>query len=370
MSDTIDTLVIGAGVVGLAVARAVARSGRDVLVVEKAAAIGSGTSSRNSEVIHAGIYYQPGSLKAHLCVEGKALLYDFCERAGVEARRVGKLIVAQTEMEVAKLEALQKTARQNGVDDLTWMTSAEAARLEPELVCAGALHSPSTGIVDSHGLMLALQGDAEAHGATVALRTRFVSGEITSNGISAELQDEEGNTMQIACRALVNCAGHGAHSVAAGLEGYDRSLLPPRFLAKGSYCNVVGRSPFSRLIYPIPVPGALGTHVTLDQQGRARLGPNIEWVESENYYVSDRIVEEFAKACEGFWPGVRDRELTPAYCGIRPKVHGPQEAFADFIIQGPDAHGVPGLVNLFGIESPGLTSSLAVANRVRSICCC
>jgi len=368
MTDTIDTLVIGAGVVGLAMARTFARTGRSVLVAEQADAIGTGISSRNSEVIHAGIYYPPGSLKARMCVAGKALLYDYCERAGVEASRIGKLIVAQTEAELPKLDALKKTASQNGVDDLTWLTAAEATRLEPELTCAGALRSPSTGIVDSHGLMLALQGEAEAHGATVALRTRFVSGEAAGDGVSAGLCDDGGNSLRIACHTLVNCAGLGAHAVAAAIGGFDHSLLPPRFLAKGNYCNITGKPPFSQLIYPIPVPGALGTHVTLDLQGRARLGPNIEWIETEDYSVSETILAEFAKACEGFWPNIRNRKLTPAYCGIRPKVHGPTENAADFIVQGPDVHGVAGLVNLFGIESPGLTSSLALADHVLGLC--
>lgn len=364
MGHDIDVMVIGAGVVGLAVARAFAMAGREVLVIEKADFIGTGTSSRNSEVIHAGIYYAPGSLKAKLCVEGKKLLYRFCAESGVVARAVGKLIVAQTESEIIKLEALQEKARENGVSDLQWLTATDAQRLEPELCCVAALLSPSTGIVDSHGFMLALQTDAEKHGASIAFQTSVASGFAGENGISVDLISADQSTMKLVARLLVNCAGHGAHATAAAIGGYELRHLPPRFLAKGSYCDVSGKSPFSHLIYPIPVPGALGVHVTLDMQGNARLGPDIEWVDEENYAVSDSIIAEFAGACEGFWPDVVNRKLTASYAGIRPKIHGPDMTSADFLIQGPSDHGVSGLINLFGIESPGLTSAMAIANHV------
>ena len=364
MTPDVDALVIGAGVVGLAIARGLSMAGRDVLVVDAADAIGTGTSSRNSEVIHAGIYYEPGSLKARLCVEGKRLLYRFCAESGVEARRLGKLIVSQTNAEEPKLAGLKQIAEQNGVDDLVWLTSQQARELEPDINCTAALLSPSTGIVDSQGLMLALQAVTEANGGTVALRTVVTAGECGPDGFRVCLRDSSGSESSIQCRAVINSAGHGAHAIAAALHGYDKTLLPPRFVAKGNYCNVSGPSPFRRLIYPIPVPGALGIHVTLDLQGRARLGPNIEWVDKEDYAVSDSIIPEFQQACAGFWPGIVNRTLTTAYCGLRPKVHGPDKASADFIIQGPAQHGVNGLVNLFGIESPGLTSSLAIASAV------
>ena len=364
MPHDVDALVIGAGVVGLAIARGLSMAGRDVLVVDAADAIGTGTSSRNSEVIHAGIYYEPGSLKARLCVEGKRLLYQFCAESGVEARRLGKLIVSQTSAEEPKLEALKKVAEQNGVADLVWLTSHQARQLEPDLSCTAALLSPSTGIIDSHSYMLALQAVTEANGGTVALRTTVTAGACVADGFRVNLRDSSASESSIHCRIVINSAGHGAHAVAAALHGYDKTFLPPRFIAKGSYCNVSGPSPFRRLIYPIPVPGALGIHVTLDLQGRARLGPNIEWVDQENYSVSESIIPEFQQACVGFWPGIANRTLTTAYCGLRPKVHGPDKASADFIIQGPAQHGVNGLVNLFGIESPGLTSSLAIARVV------
>jgi L-2-hydroxyglutarate oxidase LhgO len=364
MAHDVDVIVIGAGVVGLAVARAIAMAGREVLVVEKANAIGTATSSRNSEVIHAGIYYEPGSLKAKLCVEGKKLLYQFCADSGVGARAVGKLIVAQTTSQVAKLEALQANALKNGVTDLQLLTAEEASCLEPALRCVAALLSPSTGIVDSHGFMLALQASAEEHGATIVLQTAAASGVAGGHGISVELRGADRSTTSLVAKSVINCAGHGAHAAAAAICGFDPRHLPPRHLAKGSYCNVSGKSPFSHLVYPVPVPGALGVHVTLDMQGGARLGPNIEWVDDEDYAVSDSIIPEFRRACEGFWPGVRDRELATAYAGIRPKICSPDQTSADFLIQTSSEHGVEGLINLFGIESPGLTSAMAIANHV------
>lgn len=367
MTDTIETLVIGAGAVGLAIARTLARAGHEVMIVEAAAEIGTETSSRNSEVIHAGIYYQAGTLKTRLCIEGRHMLYEFCRDFGVEARAIGKLIVATTEAEIPKLAALRDAASKNGVTNLEWLTQEEAARIEPEVTCKAALLSPSTGIIDSHGYMQALLGDAESHGAMLAVRTKFLSASRVGTGFEAGFEDGEGGRFVLDCRNIVNSAGHGAHAAAAAIEGVDTALLPPRFLAKGNYCSVSGRSPFSHLIYPIPVPGALGTHVTLDLAGRIRLGPNIEWVDSLDYSMSDEIVPEFAKACLQFWPSVTSREITASYCGIRPKLHGPDKAFADFVIAGPQQHGVKGLVNLFGIESPGLTSSLAIGRMVHGM---
>jgi L-2-hydroxyglutarate oxidase LhgO len=367
MAESIETLVIGGGAVGLAVARSLARAGREVLLVEQAQDIGTETSSRNSEVVHAGIYYPPGSLKARLCVEGREALYRFCDEWGVVTKRLGKLIVATTDAEIAKLLAFQENARASGVNDVVWMSSREVEKIEPEIVCRAALLSPSTGILDSGGYMLSLLADAEQNGATVVLRTKFLSAQSNEIGFMASLVTADGELFDVACRSIVNCAGHGAHAVAAAIAGYGPKFLPPRFLAKGSYCGVSGVSPFGHLVYPVPVPGALGVHVTLDIDNRIRLGPNIEWVTELNYAVDDRIIGEFRAACETYWPSVRSRELTTAYCGIRPKIHGPEKASADFVIQGLREHGVAGLVNLFGIESPGLTSSIAIGEYVRLI---
>jgi L-2-hydroxyglutarate oxidase LhgO len=367
MADTVDVLVIGAGVVGLAVAREFAMQGREVVVVEKASAIGTGTSSRNSEVIHAGIYYEPGSLKARLCVKGKKLLYDYCATNGVEARRIGKLIVAQSESELPKLAAIKNTAMLNGVSDLVELNAAQVRDLEPDVNCIAALLSPSTGIVDCQSLMLSLQGGAEAHGAMFAFQTKVIAGKPHSSGVEVTLEDGSGNLSHLNCATVINCAGHGAHEVAMALTSLPTANFPPRFLAKGSYCSVSGKAPFTHLIYPIPVPGALGIHVTLDMQGHARLGPNIEWVDHENYTVSETIVLEFLKACEGFWPGIRDRAISTAYCGIRPKISGPNERALDFYIATGHSLGAPRLVNLFGIESPGLTSALAISRYVESL---
>jgi L-2-hydroxyglutarate oxidase LhgO len=355
-------LVVGAGVIGLAVAREFALRGHEVLVIDEADRIGSATSSRNSEVIHAGIYYPPGSLKAELCVKGRRLLYDYCRNAGVEAKPVGKLIVATTEAETGKLKAIEATARANGVDDLVWLGGPEAMALEPELRCVTAVMSPSTGIVDSHGLMTALEAEAASHGASLVLRTVFDVGTVQQQGIRVKLASQSGERLELDCRYLINCAGHGGHGVASKMAGYDSQLMPPRYLAKGSYCSVSGKSPFSHLVYPIPVPGALGTHLTIDLAGRARLGPNIEWIDQLDYAVSPAIEAEFAAACAPFWPGVSQRQLTADYCGIRPKIHGPEASFADFVVQGPQVHGIAGLIHMFGIESPGLTSSLALAS--------
>ena len=367
MTDTLETLVVGAGAVGLAVARHLAMAGQEVLVAERNDGIGLETSARNSEVIHAGIYYPTGSLKAKLCVKGREMLYAFCREAGVDAKPIGKLIVAVTDAEVPRLLALKATAEANGVNDLLLLGGAEAMALEPQLSCVAALLSPSTGIVDGAAYMLALQAGAEAHGAGVVLRTDFAGGAVSGEGFRVRLRDAAGEVTELLCRCLINAAGHGAHGVAGSLAGYDMRHLPPRFLAKGNYCSVSGKAPFQRLIYPIPVAGALGIHLTLDLGGAARLGPNIEWVTELDYGVPPDIAEKFKLACAGFWPGIATRELTPSYCGIRPKVHGPEQAFGDFIVQGPKTHGVPGLVNLFGIESPGLTSSLALARHVAGL---
>jgi L-2-hydroxyglutarate oxidase LhgO len=362
--DSVEILVVGAGVIGLATARRLACEGHEVLVVESGDRIGAGTTSRNSEVIHAGLYYPPGSLKARLCVEGRQRLYAFCEQFGVPHRRVGKHVVAVTEAELPKLQAIHETAAKNGVSDLVLMTRADMEKVEPAVSCVAALYSPSTGIVDSGALMLALQGDFESNGGTLVLRTRFVGARVTGERKFAVSLATTDGPLELVCSNLINAAGHGAYEVAAGVESVPPPVLPARYLAKGNYCAVSGRAPFQSLIYPVPVPGAVGTHVTLDLQGNIRLGPDIEWVDKLDYSVSQDVAERFAESCRRYWPGVVDRLLTPSYCGIRPKIHGPNESFADFWIDARRSNSAPGLVNLFGMESPGLTSSLAIANHI------
>jgi L-2-hydroxyglutarate oxidase LhgO len=360
--DSVECVVIGAGIVGLAVARALAQAGREVVILEAEDAIGTHTSSRNSEVIHAGIYYPKGSLKARACVRGRDLLYAYCEAHGVPYRRCGKLIVATSEAQVPELKAIQKKAKENGLGDVVEIPAAEAMRMEPALHCVAALHSPSTGIIDSHALMLAYLGDAEAAGAMLALKSGLRGIVLSPEGF--ELQVEE---TRIKTKILVNSAGLRAPSVARLMQGFPAERIPPEFYAKGNYYSLTGRPPFSRLVYPVPEPGGLGVHVTLDLAGQARFGPDVEWVDRLDYEVDPRRAERFYAAIRRYWPGLRDGALAPGYAGIRPKISGPKEPAADFVIQGPAEHGVPGLVNLFGIESPGLTASLALADDVAAI---
>ncbi len=360
--EKLDAVVIGAGVVGLAVARALAMSGREVVIVEAEDAIGTHTSSRNSEVIHAGIYYPKDSLKARSCVAGKEMLYEYCVLHGVPHRRCGKLIVAADESQLKELKAIQEKAHANGVTDVVWMTSEQALALEPELRCVAALYSPSTGIIDSHALMLAYLGDAGQHGAMLALKSELIGGDVTSDGIVVHVGGAE--AMTIKTTLLVNSAGLKAPSVARSIEGYEKQLAPRELYAKGNYYSLTQRSPFSRLVYPIPEPGGLGVHVTLDMGGQARFGPDVEWVERIGYDVDPRRADRFYAAIRRYWPALPDGALAPGYSGIRPKTAGPGEPAPDFEVQGPRAHGVPGLVNLFGIESPGLTASLALAQAV------
>jgi L-2-hydroxyglutarate oxidase LhgO len=360
--DSIDCLVIGAGVVGLAVARALARAGREVIVVEAQGAIGTGTSSRNSEVIHAGIYYPTGLIKTRLCVEGKAMLYAFCRDHGVPHRRCGKLIVAADEAETAKLAALAAQAEANGVPDLVWLTGPEARALEPALVAERALLSPSTGIVDGHALMLALRGEAEAHGAMVALATPVISGRAARGGVVIETGGA--GAMRLKAAHVVNAAGLGAQAVARAIDGMPADEIPPLHLAKGNYFSLSIRSPFSRLVYPMPADGGLGVHLTLDLAGQARFGPDVEWVETVGYDVDPGRAQSFYPAIRTYWPGLPDGALQPAYAGVRPKIARPGGPSTDFLIQTEDEHGVSGLVNLFGIESPGLTACLAIADEV------
>ncbi len=362
MAERIDCLVIGAGVVGLAVARALARGGREVIVAESADAIGTGASSRNSEAIHAGIYYPKDSLKARLCVAGKEALYRFCAEHGVPHARLGKLIVAGEDAQLPQLEELRSRAAANGVDDLKILSADEAARLEPELSCAGALLSPSTGIIDSHAFMLALEGEAEAHGAVVAFNSPILGGRVDGDGLRLEIGGSE--AAEIHCRTVINSAGLGAQRLAASIDGLPASSIPPLHLAKGNYFSLSGRPPFRRLIYPLPEAGGLGVHVTLDMAGRCRFGPDVEWVDKIDYDVDPARADAFYGAIRTYWPGLADGALQPDYAGIRAKIVPQGAPAGDFLIQGPRQHGVQGLVNLYGIESPGLTAALAIAEHV------
>lgn len=360
--ETIDAAVIGAGVVGLAVARALALAGREVLVLEAAEAIGTGTSSRSSEVIHAGIYYPPDSVKARLCVAGRQALYRYCGERGVPHRNCGKLIVATAPDQVSGLARLSAQAQANGVLDLRELSGAQAAALEPELRCVAALLSPSTGILDSHAYMLALQGDAEARGAVIVLRSPVAGGRAADGAVELDVGGTEPTRLR--ARAVVNSAGLHAQRVAASLAGFPRVRIPPTYYAKGNYYGLVGRAPFAHLVYPMPNQAGLGVHITIDLGGQARFGPDVEWIERIDYRVDPRRADGFYAAIREYWPGLEDGRLQPAYAGIRPKIVGPDAPAADFLIQGPAEHGVPGLVNLFGIESPGITASLAIAEEV------
>ena len=364
--DKVECVVVGAGVVGLAVARALALAGREVVILEAEDAIGTHTSARNSEVIHAGIYYPKGSLKARACVEGRKRLYEYCASHGVPHRRCGKLIVATDAAQIPELKGIQRKAHENGVGDVVEIPATEAMRMEPALRCVAALHSPSTGIIDSHALMLAYLGDAEAAGAMLALKSPLKEAVFTGRGF--EIQAEE---TRIQSKLFINSAGFRAPSVARLMSGFPSKNIPNEFYAKGNYYSLTGRPPFSRLVYPVPEPGGLGVHVTLDLAGQARFGPDVEWLEHfdprTDYAVDPKRSERFYAAIRRYWPALPDGALAPGYSGIRPKISGPKEPAADFLIQGPAEHGVPGLVNLFGIESPGLTASLALADDVATL---
>jgi L-2-hydroxyglutarate oxidase LhgO len=355
-----DCVVIGAGVVGLAVARDLAISGREVIVIEAAGAIGTETSSRNSEVIHAGLYYPPGSLKARLCVEGRRKLYDYCARRGVAARPAGKLLVAASEAQTAKLAAIKSNAERNGVTDLRWLSPAETHALEPEVLSVAALLSPGTGIVDSHAYMLALQGDLESAGGVIAFNSAVTSGTAESGGIILIA-----GGMKLKAKLVINACGLHAPALARSIEGMPGSLIPRASFAKGSYFALKGRSPFRRLVYPVPEEGGLGVHATLDLGGAVRFGPDVEWVDGIDYSVDEARAPMFEASIRQYWPGLPAGALAPAYAGVRPKISGPGEPAADFLIQGPGEHGVEGFWSLFGIESPGLTASLGLAGEIR-----
>ncbi len=363
--ERVECVVAGAGVVGLAVARALALAGREVIVLEKEAAVGSETSSRNSEIVHAGIYYRKDSLMARFCVAGRQALYRYAADRAIPHRRCGKLIVATAPEEVDALAAIRARAEANGVGDLRRLSRNEALGLEPALHAAGALLSPSTGIIDSHAYMQALEGDAGAAGAMIAFRAPLLSARVTADGFALAVGGDD--PVGLACRVLVNATGLHAPATARAVDGMPAGRVPAAYYAKGNYFTLAGRSPFSRLIYPVPVPGGLGTHLTLDLAGQARFGPDVEWVETIGYDVDPARAALFYDAIRRYWPDLPDGALQPGYSGIRPKIVPPEVAVQDFLVQGPADHGVPGLVNLFGIESPGLTASLALADHVRDL---
>ncbi len=363
--QTVDCVVVGAGVVGLAVARALTEAGIEVIVLETNREFGQETSSRNSEVIHAGLYYPPGSLKASLCVTGRDLLYAYAEAKGVAHRRLGKLIVAVEADELAALDTYVARAQACGAGELARLTPAEVAELEPDIVCAAALLSPLTGVVDAHEFMLSMVGDLERKGGLLAFESPFEAAVVGKRGTVVSIGGP--GAMELRCRWLVNSAGLAAPTVASAIEGLEPKHVPPAFYAVGHYYNLSGRSPFRRLIYPVGNAAGLGVHVTLDMSGQARFGPDVRWIDAIDYNFDDSQREAFVAAVRRYYPGIEHRELVPGYTGIRPKIVGPGQPAADFRIDGPDLHGVPGLINLFGIESPGLTAALAIGDYVVSM---
>ena len=363
--DRVECVIVGAGVIGLAIARALALAGREVVIVEREPHFGMQTSSRNSEVIHAGIYYPEGSMKARFCADGRRRLYDYCDSHRIPHRRRGKLIVATSGDELQALEGIRRAAHANGVGDVHYVAAGQLRREQPELVCVEALRSPSTGIIDSHQYMLSLLGDAQEAGAMIAYASRLTRASAEDDGIA--LSFDGGGEPTIKAKHLINSAGLHAPALAACIAGLGAAHIPRTFFAKGSYFALPGRSPFSTLIYPVPTAGGLGTHLTLDMGGQARFGPDVEWIEAIDYDVDPQRADGFYAAIRTYWPNLPDGALQPAYAGIRPKLSGPGEKAADFRIDGRTVHGVDGLVNLFGIESPGLTASLAIADHVASL---
>ncbi len=362
--EKIDCAVIGAGVVGLAIARALALRGREVMVLETASSIGSEISSRNSEVIHAGIYYPPASKKAELCVAGKRALYQYVKERGLDYRKCGKLLVANTPDQIEKLHSYKKNAELSGVNDLVFLSREDVSALEPECHCNSALLSPSTGIIDTHAFMLSLHGDIEAAGGMVVLNTPVVSTQVAGDEVVLTVETQ-GEIIGLQARAMINSAGLAATGIAHSMAGFDPSLVPEQYYAKGNYFSLNTKSPFTHLLYPVPDEAAgLGIHLTLDLNGQARFGPDVEWVDSLDYDVDGERAQLFYPAIRHYWPGLPDGSLFPGYSGIRPKIQAPGEPAADFMIHGPDTHGIAGLVHLFGIESPGLTSSLAIGEHV------
>jgi L-2-hydroxyglutarate oxidase LhgO len=364
--ERLDCVVIGAGVTGLAVARSMALAGRDVIVLEAHDCIGSETSSRNSEVIHAGIYYPGGSLKARFCVQGRNQLYQYCTERNLPINRCGKFIIATNEQQQAELKIILEKARVNGVDDMVSIDKTEMQRREPHLNCVSALWSPSTGTIDSHAYMLALQADLENAGGNIVFNSKVTGGKVDSEKLELMLFDGEGS-ISLAANTVVNCAGLGGDKLAQAIDGINSDKIPTYSYAKGNYFTYSGKSPFSSLIYPVPNEYGLGVHVTVDMAGSLRFGPDVEWVDKINYEVDPGRGDVFYEAIRNYWPDLPDHSLIPAYCGIRPKINGKGLPAADFKIQAEGEHGVSGLINLFGIESPGLTSSLALADYVSKL---
>ncbi|NNU80315.1 NAD(P)/FAD-dependent oxidoreductase [Halovulum dunhuangense] len=363
--ERVDAIVIGAGVVGLACARALAQSGREVVILERAGAFGTETSARNSEVIHAGLYYPPGSAKARHCARGRQMLYDYCAARGIAHRQCGKLIVAAEPAQEADLDGIRTHAAAAGVTNLEWLTGAQVRAMEPELRATAALHSPFTGIVDSHGFMLSLLGEAEEAGAMLALNAPVEGGEATGGGIRLRVGGAEPMTLETG--VVINAAGLWAQPVARAIDGMPPALVPELHFARGTYFSLAGRQPFSRPVYPVPEPGGLGVHYTVDLAGQGKFGPDVEWIDRVDYSVDPDRAARFYDAIRSYWPGLADGALQPSYAGVRPKTAGPGGTPTDFMLQGPQAHGVPGLVNLFGIESPGLTSALSLADEVMTL---
>ena len=365
MTERVDCVVIGAGVVGLACARTMAMSGREVIILEAEDAFGTHTSSRNSEVIHAGLYYAKDSLKARFCVSGKELLYRYCAEHGVGHQRIGKVLVAANSLEIDTLKSYVQKAEANGVLDLRWLPMEELRRLEPAVDCVAGFFSPSTGIVDSHALMLAYLGDAESAGAALALKSPLQSGHITGPGITLHVGGAD--PMTLLANSVINSAGLQAPAVARLIAGIPAASIPPQYFAKAHYFTLTGRSPFRHLVYPVATSAHLGVHVTLDLAGQARFGPDVSWVDDIDYHFDESREPLFYEAIRKYYPALKDGSLSPGYTGIRPKISAQGEPAADFMIKGPRDHGVPGLVNLFGIESPGLTASLAIGDYVRDL---
>jgi L-2-hydroxyglutarate oxidase LhgO len=363
--EDVDCVVVGAGVVGIAVARALALVGREVIVLDAADGIGTETSSRNSEVIHAGIYYPKDSLMARFCVEGRRRLYEFCGARGVPFNKCGKLIVATTDDETERLAGIKARAEANGVEGMRLLDRGEALALEPNLECTAALFSPTTGVVDSHAYMLALQGEAEQAGAMFVFHSPVEGGRVTAEGVEVTVGGAE--PIALRCRLLINSAGLHAVKLARSIVGMPGQLIPPEYFARGNYFTLTGRSPFSRLIYPVPVSGGLGVHLTVDLGGQARFGPDVEWIDSIDYTVDPRRADSFYDAVRRYWPALKDGALQPGYAGIRPKIVPKGAPGQDFVVMGTAAHGVPGLLHLFGIESPGLTAAIALAEHVRDV---
>ena len=365
MSDSVECIVIGAGVVGLAIARALAQSGLETVLIESESGIGTGTSSRNREVIHAGIYYPKGSLKARFCVAGKQMLYRYCAERGIGALNCGKLIVATDVSQLPTLGGIIEKARANGVHDLALITREQAQALEPNLACVAAVRSPSTGVVDSHSFMLGLQGDFEAAGGMLAFNSPLDAAVCGSDGITLMVGGAE--PIELHARMVINSAGLYAQALARKFAGLPQDSVPPTFYAKGNYYSLCGKSPFSRLIYPVPEAAGLGVHLTIDLGGQTRFGPDVEWIDHVDYAVDAGRAASFYSEIRKYWPGLPDGALQPGYCGIRPKISAPHEAARDFLIHGPETHGVLGLVNLYGIESPGLTAAMAIARHVAAM---